>query len=79
MVKIDNIMKKVWEFIKKMFTFVLGLNFYGFGVLGVALILIIWVKGGFYSSIGLVLIGFFLGKNAQAIKAFFKSQKLDEF
>ena len=64
-----NFITKTVNFLQTLLAFILGLNFYGFGILGVAVILLVFVNG--FNSFGYALVGVFIGKNAQAIKEHF--------
>ncbi len=65
-------MSKVLTVIKNVLAFISGLNFYGIGLLFIAIAMWFFM-GKFFNPFGWVLVGVFIGKNTQAIKEWYNS------
>lgn len=62
-----KIIKKIIGAVKKLFRFLTGLGFYGFGLLGIAIVCWFVLKGGFWNTVGHWFAGAFVFKNYKAI------------
>jgi len=62
-------MKKTFqEYVQIALGFITGFGFYGLMYLVWAAVAYFFIGGNFFQAVGLILVGCFIGKNAQAIR-----------